>query len=117
MDSNLNEILKELKKLRQENIDLKNKNAQLERKELQYAQKFMRARTSGTSDEPVNVPNGEKGIEDLIEKYNKKIREKAPLTKCELRLTNCKFLMTKQNTFAYSSKIPIFVSPNRYDEG
>ena len=72
MDSNLNEILKELKKLRQENIDLKNKNAQLERKELQYAQKFMRAKTSGTLEEPVNVPNGEKGIEDLIEKYNKK---------------------------------------------
>ena len=72
MDSNLNEILKELKKLRQENIDLKNKNAQLERKELQYAQKFMRAKTSGTLEEPVNVPKGEKDIEDLIEKYNKK---------------------------------------------
>lgn len=119
MDSNLNEILKELKKLRQENVDLKNKNAQLERKELQYAQKFMRARTSGTLEEQVNVPKGDKDIEDLIEKYNKKNDE---LTTQLLSISDQlrQFTNDKKNFDNYKNEAEIYKKQyldikNKYD--
>ena len=71
MSLNDNSLTNELRKLRKENTDLKLKNEQLERKEMVYAQKFMRAKTfNNTTDHPNQINDQE--IDDLINKYNTK---------------------------------------------
>ena len=64
-------LTNELRKLRKENTDLKLKNEQLERKEMVYAQKFMRAKTMINNTES-NNQNEDREINDLINKYNSK---------------------------------------------
>ena len=56
-------LTNELRKLRKENTDLKLKNEQLERKEMVYAQKFMRAKTMINNTES-NNQNEDREIND-----------------------------------------------------
>ena len=71
MSLNDTSLTNELRKLRKENTDLKLKNEQLERKEMVYAQKFMRAKTFNNTTEHPNQ-NDDHEIDDLINKYNTK---------------------------------------------
>ena len=63
MSLNDNSLTNELRKLRKENTDLKLKNEQLERKEMVYAQKYMRDKTMINNTER-NNQNKDREIND-----------------------------------------------------
>ena len=106
-NAGLTEMLKEIKKLRQENIDLKNINAQLERKELHYAQKFMKGKSQNLDENTMLFKEEDKDVNDIISKYNQKNEELTlQLLTVNEKLNN--FVIDKKNFDNYKSEAEVY---------
>lgn len=106
-NAGLTEILKEIKKLRQENIDLKNINAQLERKELHYAQKFMKGKSQNLDENTMLFKEEDKDVNDIISKYNQK-NEELTLQLLSVNEKLNKFVIDKKNFDNYKSEAEVY---------
>ena len=100
--SYLENLLQELKKLRQENISLKSKNAELEKKELLYAEKFMRLKSNH------NNPNDSNAKE--IDNFNHKFEDTSNFQSQLLSITNNlnKFINEKNNFLNYKTEVEVY---------
>ena len=106
-NAGLTEMLKEIKKLRQENIDLKNINAQLERKELYYAQKFMKGKSQNLDENTMLFKEEDKDVNDIISKYNQK-NEELTLQLLSVNEKLNKFVIDKKNFDNYKNEAEVY---------
>lgn len=106
-NAGLTEMLKEIKKLRQENIDLKNINAKLERNELLYAQKFMRGKSQNFDENAMLFKGEDKDVSDIISKYNKK-KDELTLELLSVNDKLNKFVIDKKNIDNYKNEAEIY---------
>ena len=110
--SYLENLLQEIKKLRQENISLKSKNAELEKKELLYAEKFMRLKNN------YNNPNDSNAKE--IDNFNHKFEDTSNFQSQLLSITdnlnnNAAFIVAKLQIFGVVHKVHKYKTHRGFD--
>ena len=102
-------LLKEIRKLKQENASLKTKNKELERKEVSYAQKLIRFKNNPTD----LINSNDKDIEQITQNYKEKSQDyHSQLLSITDRLNQ--FINDKTNFYNYKDEAEMYLK--QYNE-